>query len=361
MKVISANAPYGEGGLGGFLAAVVEEARTTGELERYYSVAGRINDPCGQTISLERWAPLFRLPPLRWRHSWRELLAAECFDHAVARQLATIDVFHGFSGTCLRSFRQARRIGVRELIVESATSHIDNVWCQHRAVATVYPIEESWLGTALYRKTLREYALADTIVVSSEYARQSFLVRGVPSSKMRRRAQTVGRRFTPPPAWQKQPGFHVIYVGRLQATKGVPVLMDAFARLEDPDATLTLVGGTATEAMDRYLQNRLAADRRITIAPGDPLPHLHRADLLVHPTYEDGLALAPMEALACGVPVLVTDDTGMKEHVSTGQNGFVLPTGDVDALVEHLRLIRARPLRGTFQPLPPADRLVCED
>jgi len=48
----------------------------------------------------------------------------------------------------------------------------------------------------------------------------------------------------------------------------------------------------------------------------------------------------------------------MKEHVSSGQNGFVLPTGDVDSLVEHLRVIRARPLRGTFQPPPPRIRCV---
>jgi glycosyltransferase involved in cell wall biosynthesis len=358
MKIISANAPYGEGGLGGFLATVVEEARATGELECYYSLAGRINDQCGRMISLDRWAPLFRWPPYRWHHSWRECLAGELFDRAVARRLATIDVFHGFGGTCLRSFRQARRIGIGQLIVESATSHIDNVWRQHRAAAAAYPIEESWLSAALYRKTLREYALADAIVVSSEYARHSFLARGVPAAKVRSRIQTVGRRFTPPLAWPTRAGFNVIYVGRLQVTKGVPVLMDAFARLEDPGATLTLVGGTATEEMDRYLRHRLAADRRITIAPGDPLPYLHRADVLVHPTYEDGLALAPMEALACGVPVLVTDDTGMKEHVSRGHNGFVLPTGDVDSLVEHLRLIRSHPLRGTFQSPRPADRLM---
>jgi len=355
--IISANAPYGEGGLGGFLATAVEEARRGGELARYYSVAGRINDPCAEEIALERWAPLFRLPPLRWRHGWRELLAAECFDHAVARRLAPMDCFHGFAGTSLRSFRQARRLGVGELIVESATSHIDNVWGRHHDAAMAYPIEDGWLNRSLYRKTLREYALADTIVVSSEYARQSFLARGVPAAKLRRRLQTVGPRFTPPPVSPKPSGFHVVYVGRLQVTKGIPVLLDAFARLEDPDARLTLVGGTATEEMDRYLQHRLAADRRISIAPGDPLPHLHRADVLVHPTYEDGLGLAPMEALACAVPVLVTDDTGMKEYVSAGQNGFVLPTGDVDALIEHLRSIRARPLRHTFPPLQPADPL----
>jgi glycosyltransferase involved in cell wall biosynthesis len=54
----------------------------------------------------------------------------------------------------------------------------------------------------------------------------------------------------------------------------------------------------------------------------------------VHPSYEDGFAYAPAEALACGVPVLVTEDTGMKELLEDQRAGLVLPTGDLAALRE---------------------------
>jgi glycosyltransferase involved in cell wall biosynthesis len=54
----------------------------------------------------------------------------------------------------------------------------------------------------------------------------------------------------------------------------------------------------------------------------------------VHPSYEDGFAYAPAEALACGVPVLVTEDTGMKELLEDPRAGLVLPTGDFAALRE---------------------------
>lgn len=350
MTVFSGNAPYGEGGLGYFLASVVEEARVRGRLDHYFSTSPRPNDAKGYAVSPGGWATLFRLPPLRWRHAWRERLASAWFDRAVARRMTETDTFYGFGGACLYSLRRARSLGVRELVVESATSHIHHVRRRHRAATAAYPIEDSWLGAGLYRRTLREYELADTIVVTSEYSRESFLSRGVPASKLRRRVQQVARRFAAPPLWQGGHGFHVVYVGRLQLTKGIPVLIEAFRRIDVPGATLTLVGGSATAAMDQYLKQCLAADPRIRIAPGDPLPHLHRADVLVHPSYEDGLGLAPLEALACGVPVLVTCDTGMKEYVVGGQNGFVLPTGDVAALVEYLELIRRRPLRGTFEP-----------
>jgi glycosyltransferase involved in cell wall biosynthesis len=79
------------------------------------------------------------------------------------------------------------------------------------------------------------------------------------------------------------------------------------------------------------------------VQPGDPLPVLQKADVFVHPSYEDGFGYAPMEALACGVPVVVTEDTGMKEYVRDGVNGFIVPTGSVDAIVAALRHLARQP------------------
>jgi glycosyltransferase involved in cell wall biosynthesis len=51
-----------------------------------------------------------------------------------------------------------------------------------------------------------------------------------------------------------------------------------------------------------------------------------------------------MEAMACGVPVIVTEDTGMKEYITEGINGYVVPTGDIDALRDRLDHLRRNPL-----------------
>jgi glycosyltransferase involved in cell wall biosynthesis len=93
-----------------------------------------------------------------------------------------------------------------------------------------------------------------------------------------------------------------------------------------------LVGGWGTRGMRRFIERACAGDRRITICPGDPLPHLRRARLYVHPAYEDGFAYAPAEALACGVPLIVSEDTGMKELIGSIGEGLVVPTGDLEAL-----------------------------
>jgi glycosyltransferase involved in cell wall biosynthesis len=109
---------------------------------------------------------------------------------------------------------------------------------------------------------------------------------------------------------------------------------------------LVLIGSWKSRGMRRFLESAMAQDQRIAVSPGDPLPHLHEAALFVHAAYEDGFAYAPAEALACGVPVLVNEDTGMKDLVVPGATGLVLPTGDLDALAEAIDSTYRRQILG---------------
>jgi glycosyltransferase involved in cell wall biosynthesis len=59
-----------------------------------------------------------------------------------------------------------------------------------------------------------------------------------------------------------------------------------------------------------------------------------------------------MEALACGVPVIATEDTGMKEYIRPGENGFVVPTGNREAIRERLEWIADTPMTTTRSLLP---------
>ena len=259
----------------------------------------------------------------------------------------------GFVGKSLHTFRRGRELGVDLLELIAANSHIDNVRRLHACAAEDSGLHDSWLNGAQRRRTLKEYALADRIYVHSEYVRQSFLDAGIPAETLVRTVLEVAPRFRPPDERPSDDTFRIAYVGRVEMTKGIALLLEAFKRLPVDDAQLTFVGGWSTRAVRKYMQRHLANDPRIVLAPGDPLPVLHRADVFVNPSYEDGFGYAPMEALACGVPVIVTEDTGMKEYVREGTSGFVVPTGSVDAIVDALDCVRATPLAGTTSFLAP--------
>lgn len=206
-----------------------------------------------------------------------------------------------------------------------------------------HPLEGDWLGPRLLTRSIAEYELADVIWVNSEYARETFLAEGVPAGKLRRRTLTADPRFRPRPIAPRNDGLRVVYVGSLTVTKGVPVLIEAFGRYPAPRARLTLVGWSGTRGMARWLAGAVTRDPRVQIAPGDPLPYLHAADVLVHPSYCDGFGYAPLEAVQCGVPVIVTDQTGMKEFVHEGVNGYVVRTGSPTAILERLNDLTHQP------------------
>jgi glycosyltransferase involved in cell wall biosynthesis len=74
--------------------------------------------------------------------------------------------------------------------------------------------------------------------------------------------------------------------------------------------------------------------RRLNVecAPGDSLPAYQRAELLVVPTVEDGLPFVLVEGLACGLPVVVTEQAGAAECVQHGRSGWVIPAAQVEPL-----------------------------
>lgn len=348
--LISCAAPYGQGGLGREFAELVAGLRTAGEPVRYFATGIPDGDPDGEAIAV-RWLPwVFRYTPVRFSPGWKSFLGCRAFDRAVARRLKPAQAFFGFDGSSLDSFRSARRLGYGELNLESAMSHVDNVRRQLARAHAAHPIEPAGLIGSMVRRVRAEYAAADVVWVTSEYSRGTHLDAGIPPAKLRKRTLRPSERFSPPAGGRPDDGvFRVVFVGSLCLRKGTPVLINAFRRFQGR-AELALVGGSGTRGMRRYLEEAVSRDPRVRIVPGDPLPHFHRADVCVHPAYEDGFGYAPMEALACGVPVVVTDQTGMKEYVREGENGYVVPAGDADAILERLEHLRRHPLHPAALP-----------
>ncbi len=350
MRVLSCQSAYGEGGVGQHFAHLVEETKDTVGLAHYFNSSPNPDDgAAGRKVTAWPFDWLYQWTPIRYSKRWSSYVKNELFDRRVSRTLETPhERFMGFVGQSLHSFRRADRLGFNTLELIAANSHVDNVRRLHRRAEERWGISSSWLNEAQRRKTLKEYEMADRIYVHSEYTRQSFLEKGIPASKLERTYLHPAPRFEPPDQRPQDDVFRVVYVGRVDVTKGIPVLLEAFSTLPDP-AKLTIVGGWPTRQMRLYMEDWLDREPRLEIAPGDPLPALQAADVYVQPTYEDGFGYAPMEALACGVPVIVTEDTGMKEYVTDGVNGYVIPTDDVEALRARLEHISRHPL--TPEPL----------
>jgi len=337
--VVSCTAERGAGGLGRHLDEIVAALERGG---------GEVVCICGSTRThgtpAQRRAPshalglpylsrILRKTPAPVSRGVRVKAFFVEFDAYAARQLPAAEHLIAFNGQALTQFRQARRARYASLSLVSANPHLRRLVRQHELARGRYPLEGSW-ASRLLERNLIEYAQADRVYHSSRYIRESFLEQGFPEERLAGLPLTPDPRYVPASGREPSDRFEIVYVGSLAVHKGVPLLIDALRRLPHTDIRLRLVGGWATPGMRRFVQRACATDRRIEVCPGDPLPHLRAARLYVHPAYEDGFGYAPAEALAAGVPVLVSEDTGMKELVAPGRNGMILPTGDLETLTE---------------------------
>jgi glycosyltransferase involved in cell wall biosynthesis len=332
--LVSCSAPFGHGGLGRHLQEIVD-ALTRRE-QQVLCICDPLEErgaaPVRGALSTRALAAAM-VAPARFSPGWRAWRASVVFDTGAAQRLETADHLLAFSGQALAQFRAARAARFGSVALMSPTAHLRHVARQHARAHRQYPLERSW-ASHLVKRTLAEYAQAERIYVSSSYTLESFIGEGFAEEAMSIFPLTPAARFTPDPAPRTSTTFDIVYVGALSVAKGIPLLIDAVRRLPHAELRLVLVGGAGTRGMRRFLERARARDARIEIHRGDPLPHLRDARLCVHPSYSDGFGYAPAEALACGLPVIVSEDTGMKDLIAAGRDGLVVPTGDLAALTE---------------------------
>ncbi len=135
-----------------------------------------------------------------------------------------------------------------------------------------------------------------------------------------------------------------VFTGRLHPVKGLDVLIDAWALVskELPLARLWIVGEGPEESALRARIGRLNLDGRVLLAgtfdTADDL--LAAANLFVLPSFEEGMSLALLEAMAAGVPVVATDIPGNRNVIQHDRHGLLVPPAKpaplADAIVKTL-------------------------
>jgi glycosyltransferase involved in cell wall biosynthesis len=150
----------------------------------------------------------------------------------------------------------------------------------------------------------------------------------------------------------------VLYAGRLHEGKGIAQLIRAWKTLAPlwPTARLWIAGeGPQRRELQRQIGELNLEGRVLLAGVFDEIDELlAAADLFVLPSYEEGMSLALMEAMAAGLPVVASDIPGNRPLVSDGQHGLLVPPGDVEALATAIGRIWKEP--GLAARLGPAAR-----
>ncbi|HEY0792715.1 MAG TPA: glycosyltransferase family 4 protein [Chthoniobacterales bacterium] len=273
------------------------------------------------------------------------------FDEWVGRHLdGRHDFVHAMPGQAWATFRSARQRGVRA-VLNHATGPSRH-W-----VAVMRPEYEriglSVQETTVYdedfwRREEHEYALADWHCAASTLVRDQLIRAGVAADRIwvvpYGAAPDV---FYAAPESPPRGPLRLLFAGQVSLRKGLVTLLAALGQVGRPEWSLKVVGAVADEARPdlRTYLGRTPVEFCGAVTQARLAAEMRQASVLVLPSLEEGFGLVVVQALACGLPCVVSDAVGAKDLLQHRANGSIFPARDSGALAQELLFWAEHPRR----------------
>lgn len=196
-------------------------------------------------------------------------------------------------------------------------------------------------------RTKLELALTDYFLVPSSFVAKSLAYSGILPSQMKLcpygvNVQQFTRDEVKSLSLPLSRPLRFIYVGGVKELKGIGYLLTAIEQIPACQASLTIVGQINEDQIDlsRY-RHRVEFTGNVL---HEQIPRLlQSADVFVFPSLGEGLSLATLEAAACGLPLIVSENSGVNDYITEGKEGFVIPIQSTQALVEKMQWFITNP------------------
>jgi glycosyltransferase involved in cell wall biosynthesis len=256
------------------------------------------------------------------------------YDKQAMKKIEPTDIFVGWSGYSLYSLRKAKQSGA-VAVVERGSSHIAY---QNEILKNEY--EKFSAATQLphpkiIEKECMEYEEADYISIPSNFVKRTFLEKGISEKKLIQIPYGVElSSFRQVP--KNDNIFRVVFTGRMSLRKGVHYLMKAFSELNLPGSELMLVGSFSDEIKPFFEKYEGKFKWMGRVPQGELYTYYSQGSVFVLMSIEEGLAMVIPQAMACGLPVICTTNTGGEDIVRNEKDGFIVPIGDTEILKEKL-------------------------
>ncbi|HNT34436.1 MAG TPA: glycosyltransferase [bacterium] len=197
------------------------------------------------------------------------------------------------------------------------------------------------------RLSVRVWRDAARVVANSQQLR-SLALQSSPQQKIEVIPNGVDvAEFQPAPCPLDPTEMRILCVSRLIARKRIDVLIKSLAIVRDLPVSLTLVGTGNEESQLRQMVKELNLGQIVRFegyVSHDCIAKVYQqSNLFVLPSANEGMSNTVLEAMACGLPILMRQTGGTEELIQDGSNGFVLHSGSSDEIAGRIRLYCERP------------------
>jgi glycosyltransferase involved in cell wall biosynthesis len=251
-------------------------------------------------------------------------------------------LLHCFDGAAKRTIHAARARGiitVLEITFPIVVADLFGKECMHQGVSARIPWSGKWVN-----RILEEYRAADYLIAQSRVTVNHLLQLGIAAERIILLPLGVDtNRFRPVLSKDTCRPFRALFVGQLGIRKGLHHLLEAWKQLELPNAELILVGSVNKHQLGVELLKKYNGIYRWLGFVDARLPEIYQnSDIFVLPSLAEGGANAMHEAMASGLPCIVSTNVGCT--LTDGVEGFVIQVGDVEALKDRIRCLYSNPL-----------------
>ncbi|HUD02678.1 MAG TPA: glycosyltransferase family 4 protein [Candidatus Paceibacterota bacterium] len=263
------------------------------------------------------------------------------FDYFAASKLARADavLFHG--GYFLSRTLQKAHTNKSIAIDLTVTAHIHSNAEMEKAELQSLGIKHEGIFTKFDKRSPHLGAF-DYLIAISDFVKRTYVEQGYPADRIFVAHPDIDiTRFAPAHASTQDDIFRVVYAAYTTPLKGLHYLLDAWSALRLPHAELVLVGGYGDmpEELKHRYDAMIAKDSSITWVGNSHTPekYFKDASVCVFPSLTEGFGRVTLEAMACGLPVITTENAA--GIVEDGKTGFVVPIRSAQALAEKIRYL----------------------
>lgn len=254
--------------------------------------------------------------------------------------LQNLDILVGWSSFSLESFKRVKKNCVK--ILERGSTHIEYQKNILKEEYDLLGIKKNLPSNQIIQRELEEYEISDYISVPSEFVKKTFLNKGIDENKIIKVPYGVNlKHFYKIKNSDNFSKFRVIFVGSISVRKGVIYLLKAFSQLNLPNSELLIIGNIEEE-MKPLIKKFINNDKIkfVGIKNQNQLVNYYNiSNLFVTCSIEEGLSMVQAQAMACGLPVICTPNTGGEEIIDDNINGYILPIRNIEILKEKIEFL----------------------
>lgn len=289
-------------------------------------VLNRIN---GKSTKLSKWLD-YHLPIF--------------FDRLASTQLKNSDVLLTWAWSGLRSIRQIKKQGGIALVEECGSC---NKFQNELLVEEYNKLGlkfETPTPQFIVERQLKEAFLADYLLCPSKHVINSFVANGIAKEKCFLIPYGVNLSIFKP-QWLQKNEFTIICVGTVGVRKGHLYLFKALELLKEKIPVKCIIIGRIENQFQPYVNKYSSLFTHYShIAHHELVNYYNKATVFVFPSLDEGMALVQLEAMACGLPIICTTNSGGDSAITNGTEGFILPIRDSILIAEKVTYLYNNPI-----------------